>query len=579
MLLVACSLFLIFGGMALTFYAVCIVCDDHLVPAIEIFITQFNIPEDVAGVTLIAFGSATPELVLNTIAGANGTADLSLSSLLGSSLIAFGLIPPLCLIMTTQKELELKTWPIAREIIFYLLGLMVFVVLVEDGELTVREAGTSVAIYVIYVLLVVVMFLWFPDKGPAKGDTAATRDKDKEREREGLLSDVEMRESGFTLSENSKSSKQDIGVTARSLELRKSNVGSEGAGTSARGTSTDRDDDEGQGQTASPQSRAKDGSHRESLGFMASFMGNGSSTSTTPTAAAAATKINIALADFEEEDVESIEKIPTGPRQNVMHYITNRALPQAQKLWSTATSPISVVVAMTIPDLGAHGPSDGSSLGQQKKVPFLRAFGALTSSIIWVAILAWCIIGLSETLITFLGVGTSTIGATLVALGSEIPDAVASVALARGGYSDGAMAGAIGSQVINITLGVGLPILVSCWLNGENIKVNKAETRSLWLLTALLLLVIIGYALVTLPLALLRGNGSCKLSKYTHLKRKGAWALLTMLTAAVMVFVFLNEEVLDEITDDDQSTPFGDEQESTMHLTATPTSIPAAVRY
>ena len=567
MILVACSLFFIFSGMALTFYAVCIVCDDHLVPAIEIFITQFNIPEDVAGVTLIAFGSATPELVLNTIAGANGTADLSLSSLLGSSLIAFGLIPPLCLIMTTQKELELKTWPIAREIIFYLLGLMVFVILVDDGELTVREAGTSVTIYIVYVFLVVIMFLFFPEKNVAKGDAANVKEKD------ALLSDIEMRESGMTSVESSKSLKQDIGVTAHSVELRAGAHGNRSTEGARMGTGTNKDDDEGQLSAASsPQSRTKDDAYRENLSFAASFLGSGTSSPKNSTAVESNT-----LAEFEGEDVESIEKIPTGTRQHVMHYITNRGLPQAKKLWDTATSPISVVVSLTIPDLGLHGQSDTKDGVTQKKVSFLRALGALTASIIWVAVLAWCIIGLSEALIKFLGVGTSTIGATLVALGSEIPDAVASVALARGGYSDGAMAGAIGSQVINITLGVGLPILVSCWLNGENIKVNKAETRSLWLLTALLLLVIIGYALVTLPLALIRNSGTgFKLSKYTHLKRKGAWALLGLLTAAITVFVFLNEEVLDEISDDDQSSPFGDSEESI--LTNTPTTLPAGIR-
>ena len=46
------------GGMALTFFGMCVVCDEHLVPAIEVFIEQFNMPEDVAGVTLIAFGAA-----------------------------------------------------------------------------------------------------------------------------------------------------------------------------------------------------------------------------------------------------------------------------------------------------------------------------------------------------------------------------------------------------------------------------------------------------------------------------------------------------------------------------------------
>ena len=53
-------------------------------------------------------------------------------------------------------------------------------------------------------------------------------------------------------------------------------------------------------------------------------------------------------------------------------------------------------------------------------------------------------------------------GATLVALGAEIPDTISAVALSRNGFTHGAIAGAIGSQVINISLGIGLPALIMC---------------------------------------------------------------------------------------------------------------------
>jgi len=41
----------IFDFMALlvSFFALCIVCDEHLVPAVEVFIVQFQVPEEVAG--------------------------------------------------------------------------------------------------------------------------------------------------------------------------------------------------------------------------------------------------------------------------------------------------------------------------------------------------------------------------------------------------------------------------------------------------------------------------------------------------------------------------------------------------
>lgn len=36
-------------GLLITFYTLCILCDEHLVPTVEVFIKQFEIPEEVAG--------------------------------------------------------------------------------------------------------------------------------------------------------------------------------------------------------------------------------------------------------------------------------------------------------------------------------------------------------------------------------------------------------------------------------------------------------------------------------------------------------------------------------------------------
>ena len=67
-------------GLLLVFTALCVVCDEHLVPTVELFITQFNVPEEVAAVTLVAFGSAAPELMLNTMGAAEHDSSLSLPS-------------------------------------------------------------------------------------------------------------------------------------------------------------------------------------------------------------------------------------------------------------------------------------------------------------------------------------------------------------------------------------------------------------------------------------------------------------------------------------------------------------------
>ena len=58
-------------GLIIVFAAVCIVCDEHLVPAVEVFIREYKVPEEVAAVTLVAFGSAAPEIMLNTVGNRN----------------------------------------------------------------------------------------------------------------------------------------------------------------------------------------------------------------------------------------------------------------------------------------------------------------------------------------------------------------------------------------------------------------------------------------------------------------------------------------------------------------------------
>jgi Ca2+/Na+ antiporter len=79
--------FLCIIGLAITFYGICVVCDNYLVPTVEVFIKQFKVPESIAAVTLVAFGSAAPELVLNSIGAIEQTSDISLAAVLGSAMI------------------------------------------------------------------------------------------------------------------------------------------------------------------------------------------------------------------------------------------------------------------------------------------------------------------------------------------------------------------------------------------------------------------------------------------------------------------------------------------------------------
>ena len=78
------------------------------------------------------------------------------------------------------------------------------------------------------------------------------------------------------------------------------------------------------------------------------------------------------------------------------------------------------------------------------EITITRSLTAMAMCVACISVLTTLIVFFCSVLVAHLGIGNSTIGATLVALGSEIPDTISSVALARNGYFDAAMAGAIG---------------------------------------------------------------------------------------------------------------------------------------
>jgi Ca2+/Na+ antiporter len=171
-------------------------------------------------------------------------------------------------------------------------------------------------------------------------------------------------------------------------------------------------------------------------------------------------------------------------------------------------------------------------------VSFVRACCILFSCIICIAVLASMIIFICTDLAKSLGVDQSTLGATLVALGAEIPDTISAIALSRSGLTHGAISGAIGSQVINISLGVGLPALLLCLTGDGKIYLAKEDTTSLGLLVSLVFVVLLSFMLVTIPIRKI--VTSFQVPRFSHLNRYGALMLLFVWMAAFAAFIVLN---------------------------------------
>jgi sodium/potassium/calcium exchanger 5 len=392
-----------------------------------VFIIQFKIPEELAAVTLVAFGNAAPELTLDTLGALKSQSSLSIPTTLGSAIIAFGLIPPLSVLLSQERLFILSALPIAREIFFYAAGLSIFLYSISDGYIQLEEAICLACVYVIYVSSVIGYYYLYPPSN----NTSSILPQDEEEEADN---EIILYPSG----------------------------GSE---------------------------------------------------------------------DEEGGPLLSRSQSPLSTLMRVCGWIGY---------------PIRCLISTCMPNLRADG-------SPKTRVSLVRAVTVLSVSILLVGLLSNLIINICGVIINQMNVDPSTLGATLVALGAEIPDTLSAIALAKKGYTDGAMAGAIGSQVINISLGVGLPSMLVC-LFGKGVVIIHDNISSIWLLTYLVFVTVIAYMLVTLPLVRLvtctlnsqaietlyadRSAGTVK----THITKLGAIFLLLVYISVYSFFLYENED-------------------------------------
>ena len=91
-----------------------------------------------------------------------------------------------------------------------------------------------------------------------------------------------------------------------------------------------------------------------------------------------------------------------------------------------------------------------------------------------------------------LNIPEEIIALTVLAVGTSIPDLLSSVIVARQGRGDMAVSNAIGSNIFDILVGLGLPFLIAMSISGGTITAGgNMKISSIVLFVSVLLLVII----------------------------------------------------------------------------------------
>jgi K+-dependent Na+/Ca+ exchanger-like protein len=141
-------------GVLYTFYALAIVCDEFFVPALEGFVEDFQISDDVAGATFMAAGGSAPELFTSFIGTFITKSSVGFGTIVGSAVFNVLFVIGCCAIFS-KELLSLTWWPLARDCSYYCLSLLVLAIffgVVTPNEIDAWEAAVLLLLYVGYAV-------------------------------------------------------------------------------------------------------------------------------------------------------------------------------------------------------------------------------------------------------------------------------------------------------------------------------------------------------------------------------------------------------------------------------------------
>ena len=99
-------------------------------------------------------------------------------------------------------------------------------------------------------------------------------------------------------------------------------------------------------------------------------------------------------------------------------------------------------------------------------------------SIIIIAGLSWTLVELAVVISHILNIPEAIIALTVLAIGTSVPDLISSLIVAREGRGDMAVSNAIGSNIFDILVGLGLPMLIYILFSGNVVSSDGEISRS-----------------------------------------------------------------------------------------------------
>lgn len=439
-----------------TFLGLAIVCDDYFVSSLDRLCEELKLSPDVAGATFMAAGSSAPELATVVIGVFFAKDDIGISGVIGSAVFNIMFVISVCALCSGTVS-QLNWWPLVRDCFFYSLSILVMLVVIFNDFISWIEALVMILFYVVYCVALhfnSALEKWahslnLPIKLPTKEEQSALVTYKN-------ISDptyTQEAQATTTLSEKAPvSPPKEDDYTAymdpnSSWDPNAAWSGDSGVATNPTpNTTASWNTNTSGGLDNSWGTTATDTYGQQNYGY------NTSNGDPTDAGAAAPPQKNAGqpAAAVGGQNVQSQnsnayykpkEAGPYAPSNPLEKPVDGGKL--AEISWAIVY-PIHYMCRLTMPDCKTEK--------YKNWYPF-----TFFLSMVWISFYSYFMVWMITVIGSTLNIPDTVMGLTFVAAGVSVPDALSSIAVIKEGYGDMAVSNAVGSNVFDILICLGLP--------------------------------------------------------------------------------------------------------------------------
>ncbi|OMJ82983.1 hypothetical protein SteCoe_16195 [Stentor coeruleus] len=138
-------------GIAYVFLCIREICSQYFIPSIDHVVEKYKIKPEVAGATMLALGGSAPEIFIMFFATFLAGGEIGHSTILGSGAINGMLLIGICG-LSASANLELQWWLVVRDSIFNLIFLALLIVFTANSHVSWWEGFILLICYLFYAI-------------------------------------------------------------------------------------------------------------------------------------------------------------------------------------------------------------------------------------------------------------------------------------------------------------------------------------------------------------------------------------------------------------------------------------------